>query len=157
MSEAAQSKSVPGAEPGPPEESIAEAQEDLVDSFALLDDWMDKYQYIIDLGRQLPDFPEDWKTEANMVRGCQSQVWLVESRAGDRLVFHAISDAAIVSGLIAILLRIYSNRTPAEILATPPDFVGEIGLDQHLSTTRGNGLKAMLKTIFARAEAAQAG
>ena len=145
------------ADPGPPEESIAEVQEDLVDSFALMDDWMDKYQYIIDLGRQRPDFPEDWKTEENMVRGCQSQVWLVDRRAGDRLVFHAVSDAAIVSGLIAILLRIYSNRTAAEILDTPPDFVAEIGLDQHLSTTRGNGLKAMLKAIFARAEAAQAG
>lgn len=142
--------------PAPPAEAIAEAQEELVDSFALLDDWMDKYQYIIDLGRQLPDFPEDWKNEANLVRGCQSQVWLVCEPAGDRLVFHAISDAAIVSGLIAILLRIYSNRTPAEILATPPEFVADIGLDQHLSTTRGNGLKAMLKAIFASAEAARA-
>lgn len=155
MSEAARQPDA--AEVPPPQESIAEAQEELVDSFALLDDWMDKYQYIIDLGRQLPDFPDDWKKEEHMVRGCQSQVWLVEQRAGPRLLFRAVSDAAIVSGLIAILLKIYSNRTPEEILATPPDFVAEIGLDQHLSTTRGNGLKAMLKTIFARAEAAKAG
>lgn len=145
------------AELPPPEQSIAEAQEELIDSFALLDDWMDRYQHIIELGRRLPEFPEAWKTEENMVRGCQSQVWLVARRAGPRLVFHAISDAAIVSGLIAILLRIYSNRTPEEILSTPPDFIAEIGLDQHLSTTRGNGLKAMLKAIFARAEAAKAG
>lgn len=136
---------------------IEDTVDELLDEFALLDDWMDKYQHIIDLGRQLPEFPKAWRTEANMVRGCQSQVWLVAQRDGPRLVFHSISDAAIVSGLIAILLRVYSGRTPAEILATSPDFVAEIGLDQHLSTTRGNGLKAMLKAIFAHAEAAQAG
>jgi len=140
-----------------PAEPIEETVEGLLDEFALLDDWMDKYQHIIDLGRRLPDFPDDWKVEENMVRGCQSQVWLVAERDGPRLVFRSVSDAAIVSGLIAILLRVYSGRTPQEILATPPDFVAEIGLDQHLSTTRGNGLKAMLKAVFAHAEAAQPG
>ena len=143
--------------PPPPEQSIAEVQEELVDSFALLDDWMDKYQYIIDLGRQLPDFPDAWKTPESIVRGCQSQVWLVAEQAGPRLVFHAISDAAIVSGLIAIILKVYSDRTPDEILATPPEFIKGIGLDEHLSPSRTNGLHSMLKTIFAHAKAAQAG
>ena len=127
--------------------SIADAERELVEEFALFDDWVDRYQYIIDLGRQLPPFPATEKTEERKIKGCQSQVWLVTRAAGDRLEFQAISDSAIVSGLIAILMRIYSGRACREILATPPSFITAIGLDQHLSPTRSNGLHAMLATI----------
>ena len=115
------------------------------------DDWMDRYQYLIDLGRKLP-FPEEYRQDSFKLKGCQSQVWFVGERVGDRLVFHAISDAAIVSGLIALLLRVYSNRTPDEIVATDPAFIREIGLEEHLSPTRKNGLGAMLTAIRSRAE-----
>lgn len=136
-------------------ETIQEAQEELIEEFAFFDDWMDRYRYIIDLGRNLPEFPADQQTDANKVRGCQSQVWFVAERMADgRLRFLATSDAHIVSGLIAILLRIYSERAPDEILATSPDFIAGIGLDEHLSPTRNNGLHAMLTRIFAEAKAA---
>ena len=127
--------------------SIADTERELVEEFALFDDWIDRYQYIIDLGRQLPVFPESEKTEEQKIKGCQSQVWLVTSLRGDCLEFQAVSDSAIVSGLIAILMRIYSGRPAREILATPPDFIKAIGLDQHLSPTRSNGLHAMLGAI----------
>lgn len=127
--------------------SITEAERELVEEFALFDNWVDRYQYIIDLGRQLPSFPEAGKTEDHRIRGCQSQVWLLTRPAGNRLEFQAISDSAIVSGLIAILMRIYSGRPCREILATPPAFITAIGLDQHLSPTRSNGLHAMLGAI----------
>jgi cysteine desulfuration protein SufE len=137
--------------------TIAEVQEELIEEFAFFDDWMDRYRYIIDLGRNLPDFPADKQTDAYKVRGCQSQVWFcAEPMVGGKLHFLATSDAHIVSGLIAILLRIYSDRTPEEILATKPDFVAAIGLDEHLSPTRNNGLHAMLTRIFAEAKAAAA-
>ena len=136
--------------------TIAEAQEELIEEFAFFDDWMDRYRYIIDLARNLPEFPAEWQTDENKVRGCQSQVWFVaEPGECGRLTFRATSDAPLVSGLIAILLRIYSGRTPDEILATKPDFVGAIGLDEHLSPTRNNGLHAMLTRIYAEAKAAQ--
>lgn len=138
----------------PQRESVQEVQQELIEEFEFLDDWMDRYRYIIDLGRQLPDFPEDWMTDEFKVRGCQSQVWLVPEHKDNRIFFHAISDAAIVSGLIAILLRIYSGRTADEILATPPSFVEAIGLDEHLSPSRSNGLNSMIKTMFAHAQAA---
>ncbi len=127
--------------------SIADAERELVEEFALFDNWIDRYQYIIDLGRQLPAFPEREKTEEHKIRGCQSQVWLVTSGQGDRLEFQAISDSAIVSGLIAILMRIYSGRPARDILAASPAFIQAIGLDQHLSPTRSNGLHAMLGAI----------
>ena len=136
--------------------TIAEVQEKIIEEFGFFDDWMDRYRYIIDLARNLPDFPAEWQTEANKVRGCQSQVWFVAEPDGDKLVFHAVSDAHIVGGLIAILLRIYSGRTPAEILTAKPDFIHAIGLDEHLSPTRNNGLHAMLTRIFAEAKAASA-
>ena len=118
-----------------------------IGDFALFDNWVDRYQYIIDMGRQLPPFPEAEKTEARKIQGCQSQVWLLTHAEGERLEFQAVSDSAIVSGLIAILMRIYSGRACREILATPPSFITAIGLDQHLSPTRSNGLHAMLATI----------
>lgn len=126
---------------------INQAQLDLVGEFEFFDDWMDKYQYIIDMGKQLPEFPEEWKTDLNKINGCQSQVWIHHEFSDGQIKLHAISDAAIVSGLIALLLRIYDNRTPADILATQPEFLAKLGLDKHLSPTRSNGLHAMLQRI----------
>lgn len=123
------------------------AQDAIVDEFAFFGDWTERYQYLIDLGRKLPPFPEEWKTEANKVHGCQSQVWLVPSGDAQRMDFAASSDSSIVTGLIALLLRVYSGRSAAAILATEPRFVEAIGLAKHLSPTRSNGLVAMLKTI----------
>lgn len=128
---------------------ILAAQQELVEEFSFFDDWIDRYQYIIDLGRRLPEFPESAMTDANKIKGCQSQVWFVASKDDDRLNFKAISDAAIVSGLIALLLRIYSGRRPEDILETPPDFVAALELEQHLSPTRSNGLASMLQAIRA--------
>lgn len=126
---------------------VLEAQQELVEEFSFFDNWIDRYQYIIDLGRRLPEFPESEMTDANKIKGCQSQVWFVASKDGDRLNFHAISDAAIVSGLIALLLRIYSGRRPEDILETPADFVAALELEQHLSPTRSNGLASMMQAI----------
>ncbi|MDJ0904411.1 MAG: SufE family protein [Woeseiaceae bacterium] len=126
---------------------VRQAQEEVVEEFAFFDDWMDRYQYLIDMGRRLPEFPEADRIDANKIRGCQSQVWFVAEQAEGRLNFRAISDAAIVSGLIALLLRIYSDRTPQDILDTPPDFVAALELEQHLSPTRSNGLSSMLQAI----------
>lgn len=126
---------------------IAAAQSEIVDEFAVFDDWADRYQYLIDLGKQLPEFPAAWKTEANRLHGCQSQVWIVASRQGERLHYAATSDSAIVAGLIALLLRVYSDRRPEHILAAPPDFIRAIQLEEHLSPTRSNGLLAMINRI----------
>lgn len=126
---------------------IAVAQEELIADFELFEDWMDRYQYLIDLGRRLPEFPEELRTEENRIRGCQSQVWFVAEQKDGRIEFRAISDAAIVSGLIALLLRLYSGRYPQDILDTPPEFVSALQLESHLSPTRSNGLSSMLKAI----------
>ncbi|MDH4126951.1 MAG: SufE family protein [Gammaproteobacteria bacterium] len=137
---------------------VQAAQQAVVAEFALFDDWMDRYQYLIDLGRRLPPLADSELIEANKIKGCQSQVWFVAEQRDGRLNFRATSDAAIVSGLIALLLRIYSGRRPRDILDTPPDFVSQLQLEQHLSATRSNGLASMLKAIrrFAT-EALQAG
>ncbi len=136
---------------------VEAAQQELIEEFRFFDNWMDRYQYLIDLGRRLPDLDESERVDKNKIRGCQSQVWFVAEQRNGKLEFRAISDAAIVSGLIALLLRIYSGKTPQQILETPPDFVKALQLEQHLSATRSNGLAAMLKAIrvFA-AEATQA-
>lgn len=126
---------------------VEKAQQEIIEEFRFFDDWVDRYQYLIDLGRRLPDLPAEDRVDANKIRGCQSQVWFVAERKGDCLEFRAISDAAIVSGLIAVLLRIYSGRKPREILDTPPEFVAALGLESHLSPTRSNGLASMLKAI----------
>lgn len=123
------------------------AQDEVVAEFAFFDDWVDRYQYLIDLGRRLPALSDAELVEENKIRGCQSQVWFVAQQEDGRLHFRATSDAAIVSGLIALLLRIYSGRLPDDILKTPPNFVSELQLEQHLSPTRSNGLSAMLKAI----------
>ena len=138
----------PGAAAGDPMSSeVAAAQQEIIEEFSLFDDWMDRYQYLIDLGRRLPPFPEELRTEENRIRGCQSQVWFVAEKKDGRLYFQAISDAAIVSGLIAVLLRLYSGREPQDILDTPPDFVEALQLQSHLSPTRSNGLNSMLQAI----------
>ncbi|MGB5345402.1 MAG: SufE family protein [Woeseia sp.] len=134
---------------------VQQAQQAVVDEFSFFDNWMDRYQYLIDLGRKLPDLTEAEKSADNKIRGCQSQVWFVAEQHGPRLRFRAISDAAIVSGLIALLLRIYSDKPAADILATPPDFVAALQLEQHLSPTRSNGLAAMLAAIRQFAAEAQ--
>lgn len=126
---------------------VEAAQQQVIEEFSFFDNWMDRYQYLIDLGRKLPDLAAEEKIEDNKIRGCQSQVWFVAEHQGPRLKFRAISDAAIVSGLIAMLLRIYSDKPAADILDTPADFVTALQLEQHLSPTRSNGLAAMLGAI----------
>ncbi len=138
-----------------PAEAGAElAQSAIAEEFAFFGDWTERYQYLIDLGRKLPPFPESDKTDEHKVSGCQSQVWLVASGNAERLDFRAISDSSIVSGLIALLLRVYSGRSATEILSTEPHFIESIGLSKHLSPTRSNGLAAMLATIKRHAQAA---
>ena len=137
-------------------DEIRQAEAELQGEFQLFDNWVDRYQYIIDLGRQLPPFPDAARTEANKIKGCQSQVWLVTRRVGDRLEFDAISDSAIVSGLIYLALRVYSGRSADEILATEASYIADIGLAKHLSPTRSNGLASLLAFIRASAERALA-
>ena len=138
----------------PLEPSATDAQDAIRDEFAFFGDWSERYQYLIDLGRKLPPFPEEWKTEENRLQGCQSMVWIVASGNADRLDFQAISDSAIVSGLIYLALRVYSGRSAEEILATEPDYIADIGLAKHLSPTRSNGLMALLGFIRDRAQQA---
>nr|WP_298415151.1 SufE family protein [uncultured Halomonas sp.] len=132
--------------------SIEQAQADLIEEFSMFDNWMDRYQYIIDMGKRLPTFPEDLKTPETKIDGCQSNVWIHHERQDEALHFDATSDAAIVSGLIAVLMRIYNDRTPSEIAETTPHFLEDLGLDKHLSPTRANGLHAMLTRIYTVAE-----
>jgi cysteine desulfuration protein SufE len=134
--------------------SAEEAQAAIVDEFGFFGDWTERYQYLIDLGRKLPPFPEAAKIDQWKVSGCQSQVWLVPHGDAHRLEFEAISDSSIVSGLIALLLRVYSGRSAEEILATEPRFIEAIGLAKHLSPTRSNGFAAMLEKIRQYARAA---
>ncbi|MFD2189969.1 SufE family protein [Pistricoccus aurantiacus] len=140
----------------PSEPTPQQAQQELIEEFEMFDNWMDRYQYIIDMGKQLPAFPEEWQTDELKIQGCQSNVWMHHHLENGRLHFDATSDAAIVSGLIAVLMRIYNQRTPAEITSTEPSFLADLGLDKHLSPTRSNGLHAMLERIYrvARSEAA---
>lgn len=133
--------------------SATQAQQDIADEFAFFGDWTERYQYLIDLGKQLPPFSDAWKTEDYRVHGCQSMVWLVPSGDVSKMHFDATSDSAIVSGLIALVLRVYSDRPAAEIVATEPAFIQEIGLAKHLSPTRSNGLAAMLARLKAYAAA----
>ena len=128
-------------------QSIQSVHQEIIDEFEFLDDWMDRYQHIIDLGRRLPSFPEEFQSDAYKVKGCQAQVWLRSELRDGLLHFQATSDAAIVCGLVAILLRAYSGFAPKTILDAGHRFIDEIGFKQHLSPTRGNGLYAMLRTI----------
>jgi cysteine desulfuration protein SufE len=127
--------------------SAAQAQQDIAEEFAFFGDWSERYQYLIDLGKQLPPFREDWKTEAYRVHGCQSMVWLVPSGDATHMHFDATSDSAIVSGLLALILRVYSDRPAQEIVATEPQFITTIGLAKHLSSNRSNGLVATMAKL----------
>ena len=131
----------------PAEPTAAAAIEAIGEELAVFDDWMDRYQFIIELGQKLPHFPEAWSDDAHRVPGCQSRVWLEAEQRDGALFFAGASDAAIVSGLVALLLRVYSGRTAAEILATDPVFLKELGLIEALSTNRGNGIAAMARRI----------
>ncbi|RLK56631.1 cysteine desulfuration protein SufE [Stenotrophomonas rhizophila] len=139
--------------PFPLEPTAAEAQAAIAEEFAFFGDWSERYQYLIDLGRKLPPFPEAWKTEEHRLLGCQSMVWIVPDGNAEALRFHAISDSAIVSGLIYLALRVYSGRSAADILATEPNYIQDIGLSRHLSPTRSNGVAAMLAFIRDTAQA----
>ncbi|MEO5831289.1 MAG: SufE family protein [Rhodanobacter sp.] len=134
--------------------SAEQAQAQIAEEFAFFGDWTERYQYLIDLGKQLPDFPEACKSDDYRVQGCQSMVWLLPSGDASNMHFEAASDSVIVSGLIALVLRVYSDRPAAEILATEPTFIGTIGLAKHLSPTRSNGLAAMLTKLKSYAAAA---
>lgn len=127
--------------------NIKEKQEEIIDEFSMFDDWMQRYEYIIDLGKNLPLIEEEFKTDDNLIKGCQSKVWLKGEQKDDKIVFTADSDAILTKGIIAILIRVFSNQTSAEILAANMDFIDEIGLKEHLSPTRANGLVSMIKNI----------
>lgn len=132
--------------------TIEDIQEEIISEFAELEDWMDKYQLLIDLGTEQETIDDKYKTEENLIDGCQSRVWLVVSEAkneDDKTVLHfsAESDALIVKGIISLLIRVYNDRTPEEILKSEPYFIDMIGLKEHLSPTRSNGLLAMVKRI----------
>ncbi|GAA5081454.1 SufE family protein [Lysobacter panacisoli] len=137
--------------PFPLETTARDAQAAIRDEFAFFGDWSERYQYLIDLGRKLPDLPAEWKSEEHRLHGCQSMVWIVAEGDADRLDFHAISDSAIVSGLIYLALRVYSGRSAQEIVGTDADYIADIGLARHLSPTRSNGLAALLGFIRDRA------
>ena len=140
----------------PAEPSAAAAIEAIRDELDVFDDWMDRYQFIIELGRKLPPFPPGWQDDAHRVPGCQSQVWMEAAMQDGQLLLAGASDAAIVSGLVALLLRVYSGRTPAEVLATDPVFLKELGLLEALSTNRGNGIAAMARRVRDVAQACAA-
>jgi cysteine desulfuration protein SufE len=131
----------------PEDQTAADAIAGIADELSVFDDWMERYQYIIELGRKLPPFPDEWADDAHRVPGCQSRVWMQPVLRDGRLFFAGASDAAIVSGLVALLLRVYSGRPPAEVLATDPVFLKELGLLEALSTNRGNGIAAMARKI----------
>jgi len=132
--------------------SIEDAKQSIVDEFSLFDSWVDRYEYIVELGKQLSGLPEECRTDQFKVKGCQSQVWFRAREESGQIIFDADSDAMIVRGLIALLLRVYSGRLPAQILATPPDFFDAIELGSHLSGNRANGLAAMVNHIQAYAQ-----
>jgi cysteine desulfuration protein SufE len=127
--------------------TIQEIQAEIVDEFAQFDDWMERYEYIIDLGKNLPIIDELQKTEENIIKGCQSKVWLFGEQISNKIVFTADSDAILTKGIIAILIRVFSNQTATEILSANTDFIEKIGLKEHLSATRANGLVSMIKNI----------
>lgn len=127
--------------------TIREIQEEIIEEFLMFDDWMQRYEHIIESGKALPKIAEEHKNEDHLIKGCQSRVWLHAEPQNDKLDFSADSDAILTKGIIALLLRVYSGRTPEEILDTEPFFIEEIGLKEHLSPTRANGLLSMVKQI----------
>ncbi|MDC1471858.1 SufE family protein [Flavobacteriaceae bacterium] len=127
--------------------NIETIQADLIDEFSIFDDWMERYEYMIELGKSLPMIASEFKTEDNIIKGCQSKVWLHADLENETVVFTADSDAIITKGIVAILIRVFSNQSPETILKTNTDFIDEIGLKEHLSPTRANGLVSMIKKI----------
>ncbi len=127
--------------------SIQEIQEEIVDEFSMFDDWMQRYEYMIDLGKSLPLIENQYKTDDNIIKGCQSRVWVHAELDHDKLIFTADSDAIITKGIIAILIRAFSNQRPKDIINADTDFIDEIGLKEHLSPTRANGLVSMIKQL----------
>ncbi|MXO03346.1 SufE family protein [Flavobacterium sp. HBTb2-11-1] len=127
--------------------TIKEIQDEIIDEFSMFDDWMQRYEYIIELGKSLPLIKEEYKTDDNLIKGCQSKVWLQGEEQGDKIVFTADSDAILTKGIIAILIRAFSNQKAKDILEADTDFIDEIGLKEHLSATRANGLVSMIKNI----------
>ena len=127
--------------------TIKEIQEEIVEEFSMFDDWMQRYEYMIELGKSLPLIDQAYKTDDNIIKGCQSKVWVHAELDDDKIVFTADSDAIITKGIIAILIRAFSNRPPKEILAAETSFIDEIGLKEHLSPTRANGLVSMIKQL----------
>ena len=127
--------------------TIKEIEREIVEEFAIFTDWMDKYEYIIELGKGVPAIEENQKTEDNLIKGCQNRVWLSCRVEDGKLYFAADSDAIITKGIISLLIRVYNGQSPADILANEPRFIGEIGLQENLSPTRANGLVSMIKQI----------
>ena len=127
--------------------TIKEIQNEIIDEFSMFDDWMQRYEYIIELGKSLPLIKEEYKTEDNLIKGCQSKVWLQGEQKDDKIVFTADSDAILTKGRIAILIRAFSNQKAEDIINADTDFIDEIGLKEHLSATRANGLVSMIKNI----------
>ena len=136
--------------------TIKEIQEEIIDEFSMFDDWMERYEYIIDLGKSLPLINSNYKLDENLIKGCQSKVWLHSELNNDKLIFTADSDAILTKGIVALLLRVFSNQNATDILAADAKFIDEIGLKEHLSPTRANGLVSMLKQIKMYAIALQA-
>ena len=136
--------------------TITEIQNEIVDEFSMFDDWMQRYEYIIELGKSLPLIDEKYKTDDNIIKGCQSKVWVHAEEQNGNVVFTADSDAILTKGIIGILIRAFSNQSPQAILDATTDFIDEIGLKEHLSPTRANGLVSMIKQIKMYALAFQA-
>ena len=127
--------------------TIEKIQEEIIDEFSMFDDWMQKYEYMIELGKSLPLIEEKYKTEDNLIKGCQSKVWVHANMENDKVVFTADSDAIITKGIIAILIRAFSDQYPKDIVEADTSFIDEIGLKEHLSPTRANGLVSMVKQL----------
>lgn len=126
---------------------IETIQNELIEEFSMFDDWMERYEYMIELGKSLPLIDTKYKSDENIIKGCQSKVWLHSEFKNDKVIFSADSDAIITKGIVAILVRVFSNQSPQEILSANTDFIDAIGLKEHLSPTRANGLVSMIKQI----------
>lgn len=127
--------------------TIKEIQEEIIDEFSMFENWEERYQYMIDLGKSLPLINEEYKTEDHLIKGCQSRVWVHSEMKNDKVIFTADSDAIITKGIIAILIRVFSNQNPKDIIEADTAFIDEIGLKEHLSPTRANGLVSMIKQL----------
>ncbi len=127
--------------------TITEIQDQIIDDFSLIDEWEDKYAYIIELGKKIEELSTEYKTDKNIIKGCQSKVWMISKLEDGKVIYKADSDAIIVKGLIGLLLKTFSGHTPQEIIHTEPYFIDKIGMSQHLSMTRSNGLASMVKQM----------